>query len=256
MAGIRAIAARWYSIPLLLALWEAATLSGAVSPRLVPDLRLVAEVFWTDLWNGELVRQASFSIMRALIGYGLAAVAGTAIGLLMARSRLMRDFVEPIFLFGYPIPKIALFPVFAFVFGFGTPSKIAFVFLECLYPIALTTYFGFLQVPRSHIWAAQSMGADRATVLWRVMIPAALPAVFSGLRIALPIAIVVVIITEMIGDTTGLGFYITNAAVSFKYPAVYAGIAAVAIVGFAFDRAFALLRNRVIHWERQHLALY
>ena len=256
MAQVRHILARWYSIPLLLALWEAATLSGLVSPRLVPDLRLEAEIFWTDLVNGELVRQAGFSIMRALIGYGLAAVLGTAIGLMMARSRLARDFVEPIFLFGYPIPKIALFPVFAFVFGFGTPSKIAFVFLECLYPIAITTYFGFLQVPKSHIWAAQSMGADRATVLRRVMIPAALPAIFSGLRIALPIAIVVVIITEMIGDTTGLGFYITNAAVSFKYPAVYAGIAAVAIVGFAFDRAFALLRNRVIHWERQHLALY
>ena len=256
MVQVRHILARWYSIPLLLALWEAATLSGLVSPRLVPDLRLVADIFWTDLWNGELIRQAGFSIMRALIGYGLAAVVGTAIGLFMARSRLMRDFVEPIFLFGYPIPKIALFPVFAFVFGFGTPSKIAFVFLECLYPIAITTYFGFLQVPRSHIWAAQAMGADRMTVLRRVMIPAALPAVFSGLRIALPIAIVVVIITEMIGDTTGLGFYITNAAVSFKYPGVYAGIAAVAIVGFAFDRAFALLRNRVIHWERQHLALY
>jgi NitT/TauT family transport system permease protein len=256
MAELRRIAARWYSIPLLLAVWEIASLSGMVSPRLVPDLRLVAGIFWTDLLNGELVRQASFSIMRALVGYGVAVVVGTGIGLAMARSRLIQDFVEPIFFFGYPIPKIALFPVFAFVFGFGSPSKIAFVFLECLYPIAIGTYFGFLQVPRSHIWAAQSMGASRATVLRRVMIPAALPAIFSGLRIALPIAIVVVIITEMIGDTTGLGFYITNAAVSFKYPAVYAGIAAVAIVGFAFDRLFALLRNRVIHWERQHLALY
>jgi NitT/TauT family transport system permease protein len=256
MLSLRRSAARWYSIPLILALWEAATLSGAVSPRLVPDLRLVALTFWTDLMNGTLIQHGEFSIMRALAGYALAAVVGTAIGLAMARSRLARDFVEPIFLFGYPIPKIALFPVFAFVFGFGTPSKIAFVFLECLYPIAITTYFGFLQVPRSHIWAAQSMGASRATVLRRVMVPAALPQIFSGLRIALPIAIVVVIITEMIGDTTGLGFYITNAAVSFKYPAVYAGIAAVAILGFAFDRLFALLRNRVIHWERQHLALY
>jgi NitT/TauT family transport system permease protein len=243
-------------VPLILALWEAASLSGLVSPRLVPDLRQVVDVFWTDLVDGVLIRHGAFSIMRALAGYGLAVVAGTAIGLAMARSRLARDFVEPMFFFGYPIPKIALFPVFAFVFGFGTPSKIAFVFLECLYPIAIGTYFGFLQIPRTHIWAAQSMGADRATILWRVMIPAALPPIFAGLRIALPIAIVVVIITEMIGDTTGLGFYITNAAVSFEYPGVYAGIGAVAIVGFAFDRLFALVRNRVIHWERQHLALY
>lgn len=253
---LRRILARWYSIPLILAIWQVATMSGMVSPRLVPDLRLVAETFWTDLMNGELVHHGSYSLMRALIGYGLAVVAGIALGLAMARSRLARDFVEPIFLFGYPIPKIALFPVFAFVFGFGTPSKIAFVFLECLYPIVIATYFAFLQVPRTHIWAAQSMGAGRMTVLRRVMIPAALPAIFSGLRIALPIAVVVVIITEMIGDTTGLGYYITYAAVSFKYPAVYAGIAAVAIVGFALDRLFALLRNRVIHWERQHLALY
>jgi NitT/TauT family transport system permease protein len=256
MAAGRRLIARWYSVPLLLLLWQAVSLAGLVSPRLVPDPRLVAQTFWADLMDGTLVHHGEFSVMRALIGYGLAAVVGTAVGLLMARSRLARDFVEPVFFFGYPIPKIALFPVFAFVFGFGTPSKIAFVFLECLYPIAIATYFGFAQVPQRHIWAAQSMGAGRATILWRVMIPAALPAIFSGLRIALPIAIVVVIITEMIGDTTGLGFYITNAAVSFKYPGVYAGIAAVAILGFVFDRAFALLRNRVIHWERQHLALY
>ena len=256
MGRVRRIFARWYSIPLILAVWQIATMSGLVSPRLVPDLRLVAGIFWDDLVSGELVNHGAYSLMRALVGYGLAVVAGIALGLAMARSRLARDFVEPIFLFGYPIPKIALFPVFAFVFGFGTPSKIAFVFLECLYPIVIATYFAFLQVPRTHIWAAQSMGAGQMTVLWRVMIPAALPAVFSGLRIALPIAVVVVIITEMIGDTTGLGYYITYAAVSFKYPAVYAGIAAVAILGFALDRLFALLRNRVIHWERQHLALY
>jgi NitT/TauT family transport system permease protein len=256
MERVRRIAARWYSIPLILAVWQVSTMTGIVSPRLVPDLRLVAGIFWTDLMNGELIHHGGYSVMRALVGYGLAVVVGVALGLAMARSRLAQDFVEPIFLFGYPIPKIALFPVFAFVFGFGTPSKIAFVFLECLYPIAIATYFAFLQVQKTHIWAAQSMGASQMTVLRRVMIPAALPAIFSGLRIALPIAVVVVIITEMIGDTTGLGYYITYAAVSFKYPAVYAGIAAVAIVGFALDRLFALVRNRVIHWERQHLALY
>src|SRR5690606_12164065 len=159
--------ARWYSIPLILAVWQVLTMTGAVSPRLVSDLRLVAQIFWEDLMNGELIHHGSYSLMRAMAGYGPVVVVGTGLGLVMARSPLTRDFSEPIFLFGYPIPKIALFPVFAFVFGFGTPSKIAFVFLECLYPIVIATYFAFLQVPRVQIWAAQSMGAGQATVLWR-----------------------------------------------------------------------------------------
>lgn len=242
-------AVRWYSIPLLLCLWQVVSMAGMASARILPGLDVIAVAFWHDLVNGVLIRHAGISLMRALLGYGAAVLVGIALGTAMARSRTVDELLEPIFFFGYPVPKIALFPIFTFVFGIGTPSKVAFIFLECLYPITVATLFAIRHVDRTLIWSARSMGASRRRVFWRVLLPAAAPAIFAGLRIALPVSIIVVVITEMIGDTTGLGFYITYAATSFEYPKVYAGIAAVGILGFALDQAFAWSRRLLIHWE-------
>lgn len=252
-ARLARIALRSYSILLLLCLWQIASMTGLASPRILPGLDVIAAAFWEDLANGVLIRHASISIMRALIGYGMAVVIGIILGTAMARSRVIDDLLEPIFFFGYPIPKIALFPIFTFVFGIGTPSKVAFVFLECLYPITVATFFAVRHVDKTPIWSAQSMGAGRSRIFWRVLLPAAAPAIYAGLRIALPVAIIVVIITEMIGDTTGLGFYITYSATSFEYQKIYAGIAAVGILGFALDRLFAWSRRLLIPWENDRV---
>ncbi len=241
---------RWYSIPLLLCLWQVASVTGLASPRILPGLDVIAAAFWVDLVNGALIANGAVSLMRAMIGYGLAALVGVALGTAMARSRVVDELFEPIFFFGYPVPKIALFPIFTFVFGIGTPSKVAFIFLECLYPITVATLFAIRHVDKALIWSARSMGAGRSRVFWRVLLPAAAPAIYAGLRIALPISIIVVIITEMIGDTTGLGYYITYAATSFEYPKVYAGIAAVGILGFTLDRLFAWSRRHLLYWEK------
>jgi ABC-type nitrate/sulfonate/bicarbonate transport system permease component len=225
-------------------------MTGMASPRILPGLDVIASAFWEDLVNGVLIRHGAISLMRAMIGYGLAALVGVALGTAMARSRIIDDLLEPIFFFGYPIPKIALFPIFTFVFGIGTMSKVAFIFLECLYPITVATFFAIRHVDKTLIWSARSMGAGRSRIFWRVLLPAAAPSIYAGLRIALPVSIIVVIITEMIGDTTGLGFYITWSATSFEYQKVYAGIAAVGVLGFTLDRLFAWSRRHLLYWER------
>src|SRR5262249_58871576 len=114
---------------------------------------------------------------------------------------LVRNLFEPIFFLGYPIPKIALFPVFTYIFGIGTPSKIAFTFLECLYPIVVTCYFGFRAVQTRLIWSAQNCGASRSTILRRVLFPATMPSIFFRLRVALPLAVIVVVVPHMIGGS-------------------------------------------------------
>jgi NitT/TauT family transport system permease protein len=169
----------------------------------------------------------------------------------MARSGLVRNLFEPIFFFGYPVPKIALFPVFTYIFGIGTPSKIAFTFLECLYPIVVTCYFGFRAVETRLIWSAQNYGASRATILRRVILPAAMPSIFSGLRIALPVALIVVVITEMIGDSVGLGYYITIWSTRFTFANVYAAIIVIGICGLVLDQALLLFRRRAVYWQRE-----
>ena len=251
LAQARSLAARWYSIPLLLIVWQAAVGSGLVESRLLPSPERVWSALATEVGNGTLVYHASVTVARALTGFLLAALAGIPFAAAMARSPVVRNLFEPIFFIGYPVPNIALFPVFTYIFGIGTPSEIAFTLLECLYPIVVTCYFGFRGVETRLIWSAQNCGAGRATVLRRVVLPAAMPSIFAGLRIALPVSLIVVVITEMIGDSVGLGYYITIWSTRFTFANVYAAIVVIGICGLALDQALLLVRRRAVYWQRE-----
>lgn len=250
MAGLLRHVERWYSIPLLLLVWQAAVSSGLVESRLLPGLGHVAAALIRDTSDGVLPYHTAVTLARAAAGFALAAFAGVPFAAAMARSALVRNLFEPIFFFGYPVPKIALFPVFTYVFGIGSPSKIAFAFLECLYPIMVTAYLGFRAIPVRLVWSAENMGAPRATIIGRVIVPAAMPAIFDGLRIALPISIVVIVLTEMIGDSRGLGYYIAISGTRFEFANVYAAILVIGACGFVLDCALLRLRRAVVHWQR------
>jgi NitT/TauT family transport system permease protein len=244
-----AFIAKWYSVPLLLLIWQLAVSSGLVTSRLLPSLALVWDALVSETVNGVLPFHASVTVTRALIGFALAAVIGVILGAAMARSSLFGRMFEPFFFLGYPVPKIALFPVFTFVFGIGSPSKIAFTFLECLYPVVVTTYLGIRGIQTRLLWTAENMGAGRLTILRRVIMPAAMPSIFAGLRIALPISIIVVVVTEMIGDTQGLGYYVTIWSTRFRYANVYAGIITIGICGFVLDQVLAASRRLFIRGQ-------
>jgi NitT/TauT family transport system permease protein len=248
--AVTRFAARWYSVPLVLAVWEALARTGVISKRLMPSLVEIALATWESLMSGNLLFHASISLGRALTGYALAIAAGVLLGVAMARSRLFDALFEPLFSFGYPVPKIALYPIFIFAFGFGSLSKVMLIFLECLYPITVNAFYGMRSIDRVHVWAARNMGASQRQIFWRVLLPGAAPSIFAGLRIALPISLIVVIITEMIGESRGLGYYISYASASFEYATAFAGVAAVAVIGFTLDRLLVWLRNRLIFWER------
>ena len=251
MAQAGKLIGRWYSIPLLLLLWQVAVSSGLVVSRLLPSPEQVWTVLVMEIANGQLVYHAAVTVARAMIGFALAALIGIPFAAAMARSPLWRSLFEPIFFLGYPIPKIALFPVFTYIFGIGTPSKIAFTFLECLYPIIVTCFFGFRGIQTRLIWTAANFGASRTVILRRVILPAALPSIFAGLRIALPVAIIVVVITEMIGDSIGLGYYITIWSTRFSFANVYAAILVIGVCGFILDRCLLLMRHRLVYWQRE-----
>ena len=242
---------RWYSIPLLLLLWQVAVATGIVKSRLLPSPERVWAVLVTEIGNGQLIYHASVTISHALVGFTLAALVGIPFAAAMARSALWRNLFEPVFFIGYPIPKIALFPVFTYIFGIGASSKIAFTFLECLYPIVVTCYFGFRGIETRLIWTAQNFGASRAVILRRIILPASLPNIFAGLRVALPVAIIVIVITEMIGGSSGLGYYITIWSTRFSFANVYAAIFVIGVCGFVLDQAMLRVRRRAVYWQRE-----
>jgi len=148
------------------------------------------------------------------------------------------------------VPKLALFPIFIFVFGIGSLSKVALVFLECLYPIVIMTYAGAREVQEKLLWSARNMGASRAAILRRVVIPATTPFIFAGFRVALPVAMIVVVITEMISSADGLGYQVIYAMASLKTDRMLAVVVVIAALGWLLDKAVVLARDRLIYWEK------
>jgi len=230
--------------------WEAAAQSGAFSPLIVPSIARIGRELWWLVVRPESLADAWFSLQRAIGGFALAAVVGVALGVLMGRSSIAAACLGPIFSGTYPIPKIALFPVFIFLFGIGSLSKVVLIFLECLYPIVVTTHAGSRAVNRVLIWSAANMGASPVRILWRVVVPAAAPFIFAGFRVALPIAMIVVIITEMISSADGLGYLAMYWLASFKTDRMLAVVVMIALLGVALDWLVTLLRDRLVFWEK------
>lgn len=233
-----------------LAAWELAARSGLWNPLLFPSLAKIAYELGMFLVQPERLMEAWVSLYRALGGFALAAVGGVLLGMLMGRSSFIAGLLDPLFSGTYAVPKLALFPIFIFVFGIGSLSKVALIFLECLYPIVIVTYHGARDVNRVLLWSAQNMGASRAAILRRVVIPATAPFIFAGYRVALPVAMIVVVITEMISSADGLGYLVMYSMSSLKTDRMLAVVIVISALGLALDRALVFLRDRLVYWDR------
>ena len=234
----------------VLALWELAARSGLWNRLLFPPLARIGEEFAAFATSAEGLAQAWISLYRALGGFAAAAIVGVALGMVMGRSKFVAGLLDPVFSGTYAVPKLALFPIFIFVFGIGSLSKVALIFLECLYPIVIMTYHGARDVNRVLLWSGQNMGASRAMILRRIVIPAAAPFIFAGFRVALPVAMIVVVITEMISSADGLGYLVIYSLSSLQTDRMLAVVVAISLVGLALDRSLVLLRNRLVYWEK------
>ena len=233
-----------------LGIWEVAARSGLWSKLIFPSLVNVAYEFGRFLVTPEQLHEAWVSLYRALGGFALAAVVGIFVGMLMGRSKVVAGLLDPLFSGTYAVPKLALFPIFIFLFGIGSLSKVALVFLECLYPIVIMSYHGARSVNRVLLWSAQNMGASRAEMLRRVVIPATAPFIFAGFRVAVPVAMIVVVITEMVSSADGLGYLVIYSLSSLRTDRMLAVVVAIALLGYLLDKAVVLARDRLIYWEK------
>jgi NitT/TauT family transport system permease protein len=237
-------------VGIVLAIWEAVARSGVWSPLLFPSLAKIGNELMLFFRKAEMLTEALVSLERALGGFALAAVVGILLGIVMGRSRFVAALLDPLFSGTYAVPKLALFPIFIFVFGIGSLSKVALVFLECLYPIVIMTYAGAREVQEKLLWSARNMGASRAAILRRVVIPATTPFIFAGFRVAVPVAMIVVVITEMVSSADGLGYLVIYSLASLKTDRMLAVVIVIALLGYALDKALVLARNRLIYWEK------
>jgi ABC-type nitrate/sulfonate/bicarbonate transport system permease component len=246
-------AARMSSVVALAVAWEWLARSGAVTPFMLPRLSLVLERIWSDLLSGELSINAGLTLYRAMLGFLIAAAAGIAIGMAISRGRLAHWFFDPIVSVGFPMPKIAFLPVIMLWLGVYDRTKICMVVLDANFPVITATVIGIRGVERELIWSARNMGAGEREILWQIAFPAALPQIFTGLQVALPIALIVAMVTEMLMGGYGLGGSMMSAWRFADSRGVFAGIVEIAVVGYVLVKGMAILRRRLLLWHQEAL---
>jgi ABC-type nitrate/sulfonate/bicarbonate transport system permease component len=244
-------AARLAPIVALLAAWEIFARSGAVTPFMLPALSAVVERIYDDALGGELFINIGVTLYRALVGFAIAAVGGVLLGTAMARNAVARWFFDPIVSVGFPMPKIAFLPVVILWLGLYDVSKISMVVLDAIFPVVTATIAGIASVEKELLWSARNMGAKDRELLWQILLPAALPQILTGLQVALPLALIVVVVTEMQMGGYGLGGAMMQASRFANSRGVFAGIVEIAVIGYALVYLMAVLRRRLLMWHQE-----
>jgi taurine transport system permease protein len=246
--------ARIFSVLALAAAWELFARSGAVTPFMLPPLSAVIARIWNDLLAGDLVLNTGVTLYRALAGFLIGASAGIALGMAMSRNGVAHWFFDPLISAGFPMPKIAFLPIVILWLGVYDLSKISMVAVEAIFPVVTATVVGIRGVEREILWSARNMGAGERQLLWQIAFPAALPQIITGLQVALPIALIVAIVTEMFMGGYGLGGAMTTASRFADSRGVFAGIVEIAVIGYALVKGMSVARRRLLLWHQEALA--
>jgi ABC-type nitrate/sulfonate/bicarbonate transport system permease component len=246
--------ARASSVIVLAIAWEWFARSGAVTPFMLPRLSAVLERIWSDLIAGDLLMNTGVTLFRAMTGFLIGAVLGIALGMIVSRNRIAHWFFDPLISVGFPMPKIAFLPVVILWLGVFDRSKITMVSVEAIFPVVTATILGIRGVERELIWSARNMGAGEREILWQIALPAALPQIITGLQVALPIALIVGVVTEMLMGGYGLGGAMMTASRYADSRGVFAGIVEIAVVGYVLVKSMAIVRRRLLLWHQEAIA--
>jgi ABC-type nitrate/sulfonate/bicarbonate transport system permease component len=240
---------RYLPLLLLAILWEMVARLELVSSSALPPLSAVLGN-WIDLVRGgELLSNGGASLYRAAVGLLLAVVVGGSLGIFMAWWKPVNILLAPLVEVFYPLPKSALIPVTVIWLGFGDGSKILLIFLGCMIPVTIGAFNGARSSEQTLVWSARSMGANRLRMLWDVVLPSAMPELLNGIRTALALSFILLVSSELIVAREGFGHLIGFLGSNGSYDAMYAVVLTVAFIGFAADRGYQMLMNRMLQWR-------
>ncbi|HEY8441906.1 MAG TPA: ABC transporter permease [Xanthobacteraceae bacterium] len=249
------------SFPLLqILVWERAL--AITGTRLVPSPREVAVMMYDfsfggiydDAFSATILTHIWKSMTRVYGGFFLAALIGIPLGLMIGRLKFLRQLLDPTINLLRPIPVTAWLPLSMIFFGLGPNAAIFLVFLGAFYPILLNTIFGVRSVDVRLFEAAAMLGCTGSAMFRQVVLPASLPSIFNGLRIAHGFAWILIVVGEMTGVPTGLGSVIMDGRTLSRTDLVITGMIVIGVCGFVTDRLIVLLSNRVLQWSPQHHA--
>ncbi|MBC7618450.1 MAG: ABC transporter permease [Candidatus Saccharibacteria bacterium] len=250
----------------LIAIWQTASSMGWVNAHVLPSPWAVVQRWVAYLlpqapyesgsnwlqWavSGELIVDALGSMYRVVVGFAVGACLALPLGLLMGASPRMYAWLNPMAQVLRPIPPIAYIPLAILWFGLGNPPAIFLIAIGAFFPVLINTIAGVRQVDGIYLRAARNLGANQTTMFMRVILPAAVPYILSGVRIGIGTSFIVVIVSEMIAVNNGLGFRILEAREYFWSDKIIAGMISIGMLGLAIDIGVNKLNNYLLRWHR------
>lgn len=233
----------------LIALVEAGTRSGVISALTLPKPSDVLATFGELFETGLFWKHMAPSLSRLVVGAALGASAGIGIGLMIGLFTYARAGLVPLVAALFPIPKIALLPLFVIWFGIDEGSKYALIAFGTFTPTVVATYGAVDNVDRTLIRMGQSFGLSWLSIVRKIVMPGAMPGILSGLRISLAIAIILLVAAEMLGAEYGIGAYILEAGALYDLERLFAGVVILSVLGVTVSAAIGALERRVLRWR-------
>ncbi|MFD5396909.1 ABC transporter permease [Streptomyces sp. NPDC127097] len=237
------------AIVALLLAWELAPRFGLVDRTFLPPFSEVADAWWGLVANGQLADNAQASLVRSFSGFGIAVAVSVPLGLLIGWYRPVADLLNPLLQVFLNTAALALLPVFVLLLGIGETSKISIVVYACAWPILFNTISAVRTVDPTLLRLAKSMDLSAPRLFQKVILPASVPTIFTGIRLAGAVSIVVLVAAEMIGAKAGLGYLINASQYNFAIPQMYAGIVTISVIGVAFNQLLVAVEKRLSSWR-------
>lgn len=228
------------STVLFLALWELASRT-IVNPYLVPPPSRVAQEAWPMILSGTIFSNAAISLWRVFVGFVLGSAAAILIGVPMGRLRLVNELLDPVIEFLRYISPTAMIPIAIIWFGIGEASKYFLIFWGTFFFVLVNTVSGVMRVPATRVQAAQCLGASRLRIFLTVVLPSSVPAIVTGMRVAMASSFMSIIPAEMLAANSGLGYLLQTAGMLAQTERIFVALATISILGFATDRLFRKL---------------
>jgi NitT/TauT family transport system permease protein len=233
----------------LIALWEGAVRSGLVSELFLPAPSSVVTALWGLIEDGTLWQNLQASLFRLGVGWFLGTIVGIVAGFVIGLSSLARAGGIPVISAIYPIPKIALLPLFILWLGIGETSKVTVVALGVFFPTAIATFSAIDNVPRGIIRMAQSFDVPAFQILHKVVLPAALPGILSAFRITASVGLLLLVAAEMIGAQYGIGAYVLSQGQLMQTDNLLAGVCVISVLGLLIGGGLSWLEKRLLTWR-------
>ncbi len=243
---------RWLGVAfivLLLILWEMAAASGTLPAMSFPRMSEILATWWRLTVSGELPGELLPSLWRVFAGYFIGVALGILLGLVMGYFRIFYNLLEPITEVLRPIPSPAYLPIVILFLGIDDEMKIFMIAFASLFPVLLNTYSGVRSVDPIQLQTARTFGVAGRKLLWQIVLPASSPYIFTGMRVSLAVALIVMVISEMVAASSGIGYFILSAQRGFKIREMFAGVLTLAVLGYVLNRLFLAIENRVLAWH-------